>query len=557
MANVIRIIKQKEPNKKRVVVYAFLTMADGIVDRADTAEITDTIDTTSLLDTLQKFLQEVFLGSSDWKLVNTYFDHTNTRPQFARMIADCEIGRIDIILCRSISEFANTPLEVVSYIRRLGKLGIRLMFEAEKIDTIDSKSELLATVMSMFGRGSQLSQQPQHNQSAQLSQQPQLSQSADKSVEQSAEQSAEQSLSPLKPMLKPLYGFKRSESSYEIVADEAEVIRLIFSLYEHGYNISKISDELFRRCVKPPLFDCANSVERAGSGGCVDCVERGSSGSGSAGRVERTKWNRTTIHHILQNEKYAGDIICQKYYIADFRTGRVRVNTGLLPSRFIRNHHEGIISREQFERCSIITELRRTTTHSFYPFGDFLKCPSCGHVLFRRQFQKETHYFCEGKGACREFVILAAPVNKGILSAWNDKLSLALIKSYIERIERIEQIEDSRIVEANKLLATKLRCPSFIIIDYWWLDDFVKKIEFGKHSRTATEIERFERLFSNTEKNIDDRTICISWKCGLETTVPSGVERDSQDPHHKAKLWDAYVMRNPDVYPELVEELPV
>ena len=57
------------------------------------------------------------------------------------------------------------------------------------------------------------------------------------------------------------------------------------------------------------------------------------------------------------------------------------------------------------------------------------------------------------------------------------------------------------------------------------------------------------------EKNIDDRTICISWKCRLETTVPSGVERNSQDPHHRAELWDAYVMRNPMIYPELVEEI--
>lgn len=162
-------------------------------------------------------------------------------------------------------------------------------------------------------------------------------------------------------------------------------------------------------------------------------------------------------------------------------------------------------------------------------------------------------------------MILAAPVNKGILTAWNDKLSPALIKSYIDQIERIEEmalersrseaVEDSRIVEANKLLRAKIEHPTFIVIDYWRLDDFVKKIEFGKHSHTAKEIERFERLFSNTEKNIDDRTICISWKCGLETTVPSGVERNSQDPRYKAKLWDAYVMRNPEIYPELVEEV--
>ena len=270
----------------------------------------------------------------------------------------------------------------------------------------------------------------------------------------------------------------------------------------------------------------------------------------------------------MRNERYVGDVMCQKYFTADYKTHKVKLNTGEIPSRIIRNHHKGIISREQFERCSLITDLRRTSTHSFYPFGDFLRCPYCGHVLFRRSFQKETHYFCEGKGACRRFVIMAAPVNKGILSAWNDCITPSGLQSYINQIaleaeknRAVKWISDrasreaERSREAHKLLEAKREYPTFIVIDYWWLDDFIAKIEFGKHSHTAREIAKFERMVVRREKNIDDRTICISWKCGLETTVPSGVERNSQDPHHRAELWDAYVMRNPTIYPELVEEI--
>ena len=54
---------------------------------------------------------------------------------------------------------------------------------------------------------------------------------------------------------------------------------------------------------------------------------------------------------------------------------------------------------------------------------------------------------------------------------------------------------------------------------------------------------------------LDDRTISIRWRCGLRTIIPSGVTRDSHDPRHKAILWDGYLLRYPDRYPELAEEV--
>lgn len=41
----------------------------------------------------------------------------------------------------------------------------------------------------------------------------------------------------------------------------------------------------------------------------------------------------------------------------------------------------------------------------------------------------------------------------------------------------------------------------------------------------------------------------------MKTTIPSGVTRDSHDPRHKAILWDGYLLRYPDRYPELAEEV--
>ena len=52
----------------------------------------------------------------------------------------------------------------------------------------------------------------------------------------------------------------------------------------------------------------------------------------------------------------------------------------------------------------------------------------------------------------------------------------------------------------------------------------------------------------------DDRTITLAWRCGIKTTVPSGVNRDSRLPRHRAELWEGYLLRYPDKFPELLEE---
>ena len=96
------------------------------------------------------------------------------------------------------------------------------------------------------------------------------------------------------------------------------------------------------------------------------------------------------------------------------------------------------------------------------------------------------------------------------------------------------------------LLRIKEEYPTFNTIDYWWLDDLVESISFGLHTHNTTELKK---------GGIDDRTVSVHWKCGIVTTVSSGVVRDSQDPRYKAGLWDAYLLRYPERYPELAEEV--
>lgn len=439
-----------------------------------------------------------------WTLAGIYADRglsgtqAERRPEFLRMVEDCEAGLIDAVICKSVSRFSRNTVDAVNYMRVLRELGIRLIFEKEGIDTDSEYSEMLLTVLAAFA------QEESHSHS------------------ENVKWGKRKRLEKGNGLLVPVYGYRKNDSgdNYEIVPEEGTVVRRIFDEYEHGVSVPKIVDGLLKDGIKPPYF--------------------GSSGS--------EKWDESRIHYMIMNEKYAGDLLTQKFYKKSFMEYRVYRNNGLLPSKLLNDHHEPLVTRKQFDRCNIILELKKKSTPSVYPFGDYLRCPYCGHVLRHRRLpiqNCDSHFLCEGEGACRGFVVMSVPVRKAILKAWNE-LDLA-------EIERISTMKfRRRAEEAKKLLEWKAENPVFKTIDYWWLDEYVEKMEFGQHSYTASDLKLMEE---EQRRILDDRTLTIIWRCGLKTTVSSGVVRDSHDPKHKAKLWDGYVLRYPDRYPQLAEEV--
>ena len=75
-----------------------------------------------------------------WTLAGIYADYglsgtrAEGRPQFLQMIKDCEEGKIDVVITKSVSRFSRNTLEAVRFIQRLRGMGIRLIFEKESID---------------------------------------------------------------------------------------------------------------------------------------------------------------------------------------------------------------------------------------------------------------------------------------------------------------------------------------------------------------------------------------------------------------------------------------
>lgn len=447
---------------------------------------------------------EKILSNPEWELAGIYADRgisgtqASRRPQFLQMIADCEAGKIDIVLCKSISRFSRNTLDAVTYIRKLQEMGIRLIFEKEGIDTASTFSEMLITVLAAFA------------------------QEESRSLSENVKWGKRKRRREGESALCPPYGYRKNAEgdNYEICPEEAEVVRRIFNEYEHGVSVPQIVEGLLRDGIRPPRFD----------------------------HFGTEKWDESRLHYMIANERYAGDCQTQKFYKKDFMDYRSYKNDGVLPSVYVEGHHDAIVGRAQFERCNVILELKKKSTPSQYPFADYFRCPYCGHVLKHRRLpiqNVDSHFCCEGEGACRGFVIMAVPVRRAVLSAYND-LDLEQVEGLCRARSHL------RAEEARKLLDAKREHPVFESIEYWWLDDFVEKIAFGQHSHTASEIAA---MTENEAAANDDRTISVYWKCGLVSTMPSGVERDSQDPYHKAILWDGYLLRYPDRYPELTEEV--
>ena len=370
----------------------------------------------------------------DWEFVGIYADRGTSatqisrRKEFLRMLSDCEKGLIDCVICKSLSRFARNTLDALNCIKKLKQLGVRLILEKEGIDTDMISSEILLSVFAAFA------------------------QEESYSLSENVRWGKRKRLQNGDPLLIRCYGYQKNaeNDNIEIVPEEAEGVRLIFDLYERGTSVPEITRILYEKGFTRP--DGKDKV-----------------------------WDESRIHYMIANEKYVGDIIAQKYYVSDYLDHRVRRNNGVLPSVYLKNHHEPIISRKQFERCNVILDLKKRTAPLQYPFAEYLRCPYCGHVLRNRQLKIQNcgaYLCCEGEEACREFVIKTKEVEKAILKAYQTV--------YLYEVKRIANSRNTdRAENAEMFIQVKEKYPSFDKIDYWWLDELVESISFGLHSHNA------------------------------------------------------------------------
>ena len=137
-------IKKAEKPKLRVAAYCRVS--------------TDSDEQATSYDAQIEHYTEYISKNPDWVLAGIFADdgitgtNTKKRDEFNRMIDECHAGNIDMIITKSISRFARNTLDCLKYIRELKDKNIPVFFEKESINTMDSKGEVLLTIMASLAQ---------------------------------------------------------------------------------------------------------------------------------------------------------------------------------------------------------------------------------------------------------------------------------------------------------------------------------------------------------------------------------------------------------------------
>ena len=274
-------------NEQRVAVYARVS--------------TDDPRQTSSYELQKNHYHDVISKSPNWKLVQIYADEgisgtsLQHRDQFKQMIEDCKKGEIDLIVTKSVSRFARNVVDCIGYVRELLALPhpVGVFFETERLNTFDPKSEMVLSFMAT------LAQEESHTKSEIMN----------ASIEMRFRRGI--FLTPT------LLGYDHDEDGNLVINEaEAKIVRLIFMMYLNGCTCQEIADTLTEL-------------------GCE--TKKGN-----------TVWSPGSILQILQNERHCGDVLARKTYTPNYLNHESKKDMQNRPQYRKRNHHEAIVSRDDF-----------------------------------------------------------------------------------------------------------------------------------------------------------------------------------------------------------------
>jgi len=296
------------------------------------------------VDYYTKYIKE----RADWEFVRVYTDEgisaTNTKKRdgFRQMVADALDGQIDLIVTKSVSRFARNTVDSLVTVRQLKEKGVEVYFEKENIYTMDSKGELLITIMSS------------------------LAQEESRSISENVTWGQRKRMADGKVSLPygQFLGFEKGEDGLpQIVESEALIVRMIFRLFMEGKTPSAIAKQLARQGIPSP--------------------------------AGKKTWQVATVKSILRNEKYKGDALLQKKFTVDFLNKTQKANEGEVPQYYVQNSHPGIIEPDEFDAVQAEIERRRglgRPSGCGSPFSAKIVCGDCGGFYGSKVWGSNTKY---------------------------------------------------------------------------------------------------------------------------------------------------------------------
>jgi len=344
-ANPLLVLKAKENRQLRVAAYCRVS--------------TDMEEQINSYEAQIAYYTEAIAKNPSWTFAGIYADEgitgtaTKKRKDFLRLMRDCEKGKIDMILTKSISRFARNTVDSLSWVRKLRAMGIGVYFEEQAIDSLKAENEMLIGLFSV------------------------IAQSESENISANVRWGIQQRMkSGTYSAGFKLLGYRKSkDGEIQIVPEEADIVKTIFERYLDGASIDQLKKFLEGNHVKTSR--------------------------------DKTEWSYSVIRDMLSNEKYVGDVLTQKTFRVDCISKKVKKNRGELTKYLISNNHTPIIDRDTFNRVQM--ELSRRSSKrkksdlsiteqgkysGKYALTELLICGECGSSYRRTsKVSGEKHIF--------------------------------------------------------------------------------------------------------------------------------------------------------------------
>ena len=357
---------------------------------------TDKEEQLSSYEAQIEYYTEKIDANPDWTMVRLYADEGITgtsakkRKDFLQMIRDCERGKIDLVITKSVSRFCRNTLDGLNYVRRLKRHGVGVYFEKENVNTLFMDNEMILTFM--------------------MSQAQAESESLSGNVKWGHRKNFKDG--KVYYHCKNFLGYRwGADGQPEIDPEQAAVVRRIFSRFLLGHSVRQITTDLM-----------ADGIKTA---------------------TGKTVWHDSVIQKMLCNEKYIGDALLQKTYIADLFTREKRINNGELPKYYVHDCHPAIIDRETFqkvqEELARRSSLKKTSSKAKtqlgkycgkYVLSELLVCGECGspyrRVIWTQKGVKRVVWRCQnrlehGRKICKHSPTLdEGNIHDAVISAMNE-----------------------------------------------------------------------------------------------------------------------------------------
>ena len=365
------------------------------------------------------YYRDYIMEKEDYELAGIFSDEgisgtgTRKRAGFRSMIAACEAGKVDLVITKSISRFARNTRDCLHYARYLKSLGIPVIFEKEGINTMESSGELLFTILSS------LAQEESRN----------ISENTRWGIRSRFQQGI--------PHINTncFLGYDKDEKGNLVVNEgQAKVVRRIFADFLEGWQPSEIARML-------------NAEKVPGVHG-------------------ESRWAAVSVLRILQNEKYKGDLLMQKYYIRDFLTKELAKNDGKLTQYHVENNHEAIIERKKWDAVQLEIrrlkefkrnhQIRELGSGSFEPFYGKIFCGCCGGRMVKKRGKSTWRCanFGKEKGSlCKNNPVKADKIEEYISVAWLQLVSQRerLLPAWENDISHGDALESLRAAQMKEL----------------------------------------------------------------------------------------------------------